>query len=205
MTRLLIADDHPFIVAGVEAILRDSGFDVVAKAADGLEALDAIATQRPEIILLDVTMPRCGGVEVLQRLRAKGDKRPVVLLTASLNDQSLLEALQLGVNGIVLKESAQDTLLECLSAVQGGRRWIEQALMQKALELSTSGSARDPLAKVTPRERAVVQLVARGLRNREIAGELGMTEGTVKVYLHRIYEKLGVGNRTELALLARNP
>ena len=205
MTRLLVADDHPFIIAGLEAILRDSGFQIVCRAGDGQEALEALPAARADILLLDVSMPRRTGVDVLRTLRSRGDTTPIVLLTASLNDRLLLEALQLGVNGIVLKESAQGQLLECLTAVQAGRRWVEQDLMHKALQLTTDGAATDdPLAAVTPRERAVVELVAQGLRNREIASELGMTEGTIKVYLHRIYEKLQVTNRTELALLVRS-
>jgi two-component system nitrate/nitrite response regulator NarP len=159
---------------------------------------------RADILLLDVLMPRRSGIDVLRALRSRGDNHPVVLLTASLNDKLLLEAIKLGVNGIVLKESAQEQLLECLTAVQAGRRWIEQDLMQRALQLATEGAAaEDPLAAVTTRERAVIELVAQGLRNREIAQELGMTEGTIKVYLHRIYEKLQVSNRTELALLSK--
>lgn len=205
MTRLLIADDHPFIIAGLEAMLRDSDFQIVCRAVDGQEALEALPAARAEILLLDVSMPHRSGVDVLRTLRSRGDNRPVVLLTASLDDDLLLGALQLGVNGIVLKESAQEQLLECLSAVQAGRRWVEQDLLQKALLLTTNGAASaDPLSVVTTRERAVVELVAQGLRNREIASELGMTEGTVKVYLHRIYEKLQVTNRTELALLVRS-
>jgi two-component system nitrate/nitrite response regulator NarP len=142
-------------------------------------------------------------VDVLRTLRGRGDNHSVVLFTADLEDQLLLEALQLEVNGIVLKESAQEQVLECLSAVQAGRRWIEQDLLQRALKLTTRGASDDPLAPITTRERAVVELVAQGLRNREIASELGMTEGTIKVYLHRIYEKLKVTNRTELALLVK--
>jgi two-component system nitrate/nitrite response regulator NarP len=204
MTRLLIADDHPFIIAGLEAILRGTEFDVVCRVPDGQEALEALPASRADILLLDVSMPGRGGVDVLRILRSRSDNHPVVLLTASLDDNLLLEALQLQVNGIVLKESAQEQLLECLQAVRAGRRWIEQGLMQKALKLTSEGAAStDPLAAVTTRERAVVELVAQGLRNREIATELGMTEGTVKVYLHRIYEKLQVTNRTELALLVK--
>jgi two-component system nitrate/nitrite response regulator NarP len=204
MTRLLIADDHPFIIAGLEAILRDSDFQIVCRARDGQESLDMLAECRVDILLLDVSMPRRGGVDVLRTLRGRGDNHSVVLLTASLEDHLLLEALQLEVNGIVLKESAQEQLLQCLCAVQAGRRWIEQDLLQKALQLTTRGAAlNDPLAAITTRERAVVELVAQGLRNREIGSELGMTEGTIKVYLHRIYEKLNVSNRTELALLVK--
>ena len=204
MTRVLIADDHPFLIAGLEAILRDSEFDVVGKTVNGQAALEALPTARPDILLLDVAMPVRTGVDVLRTLRSRGDSHPVILLTASIDDRQLLEALELGVEGVVLKEGAQDLLLECLQTVRDGGRWIQPRLMQRALELNRAGGIRDPLTSLTPREKAIANLVSQGMRNREIADELGMTEGSVKVYLHRIYEKLGVNNRTELALVTRN-
>jgi two-component system nitrate/nitrite response regulator NarP len=116
----------------------------------------------------------------------------------------LLEALHLGVNGIVLKDSVPEKVLECLVSVQAGRRWIEQDLMQKAFQLTMGGTlVEDPLTGITKRERAVAELAAQGVRNRDIAVELGMTEGTVKMYLHRIYEKLQVSNRTELSVITK--
>ena len=204
MTRVLIADDHPFLIAGLEAILRDSEFDVVGKTVNGQAALEALPTARPDILLLDVAMPVRTGVDVLRTLRSRGDFHPVILLAASIDDRQLLEALELGVEGVVLKEGAQDLLLECLQTVRDGGRWIQPRLMQRALELNRAGGIRDPLTSLTPREKAIANLVSQGMRNREIADELGMTEGSVKVYLHRIYEKLGVNNRTELALVTRN-
>jgi two-component system nitrate/nitrite response regulator NarP len=148
-------------------------------------------------------MPGRSGIDILRTLRAKRDQRPVVLLTASLDDYGLLQALDLGVNGIVLKEGAQDLLFECLDAVVRGRRWIQPALLDREQRLRGGPAKADPMAVLAPRERAISGLVAQGLRNREVADELGMTEGTVKVYLHRIYDKLGVTNRTELALFVR--
>lgn len=202
MTRVLLADDHFFILAGVEAVLRDSGFEVVAKVRDGAAVFSAIQATRPDILVLDVRMPERDGIDVLTTLRARGDKRPVVLLTASLDDRLLLEAVKAGVNGIVLKEGAEEILLKCLVKVRNGGRWIDETLLQKALELSIRGdSSGGPLHGLTPRERKIAGLVAQGLRNKEIAAELGITEGTVKVYLHGIYGKLGVENRTELAVL----
>lgn len=204
MTRLLIADDHPFIIAGLEAILRDSSYEIIAKASDGEEAIRLIEdTPEAEIMVLDVAMPGRTGVDVLRSLRSRGDTRPVVMLTASLDDSLLLQALDLGVNGILLKEGAQALLFECLDAVSRGRRWIQPALLDREQQLRDGPQASDPLAALTPRERAISGLVAQGLRNREIARELGMTEGTVKVYLHRMYDKLSVGNRTELALFVK--
>jgi two-component system nitrate/nitrite response regulator NarP len=202
MTRVLVADDHPFIVAGVEAVLDGSAYEIIAKVSNGAALLEALPRARPDIILLDVEMPERDGIDVLLTLRSRGDTRPVVLLTASLDDRRLFEAVKAGVNGILLKEGAEETLVQCLDAVRNGKRWIENALLQRALDMSFDGQAADPINSLTTRERAVVSLVRRGLRNKEIASELGLTEGTVKIYLHTIYSKVGVDNRTELAVLA---
>jgi len=205
LTRILLADDHPIIISGLEAILRDTGYEIVAKVDNGAAVLDTLPTTDADILVLDVSMPERGGVDVLRTLREAGDLRPVVLLTASLESADLLEALRLQVNGIVLKDGAQALLTRCLDAVRQGERWIEKSLLERALDLSLNEGARsEPFSDLTSRERSIVGLVAQGLRNREIASELGMTEGTVKVYLHRVYEKLGVGNRTELAIFVNN-
>lgn len=201
MTRVLLADDHPFMRAGVEAVLRDSPFEIVATAASGDEALAKIAEADPELCIFDIRMPGRNGVEVLEDMRRGGDVRPVVLLTAELEDAALLAAVQAGVNGIVLKDVAEDALLDCLSAVAGGGRAVPPDLLQRALDLSLRGEPKHPLEGLTPRERQIAEHVGRGQRNREIAEALGMSEGTVKVYLHTIYQKLGIENRTELALM----
>jgi two-component system nitrate/nitrite response regulator NarP len=203
MTRLLIADDHPVILAGLKATLEKAGYEVIATFLDGQEVLDRLPSLQADIIILDVEMPRQTGIDVLRAMRAAGDRRPVVLLTGSISDACLLEALQSGVHGIVLKGGAKDLLLDCLKAVRQGERWIERKLMQRALDVEIQGSGLGPLvSSLTSRERVLTGLIARGLRNQDIAKEMNITEGTVKAYLHRVYEKLGVGNRTELALLA---
>jgi len=125
-----------------------------------------------------------------------------VLLTAALEDRSLLAAVRAGVNGIVLKDGAEDALLDALEKVAAGDKAIPQSLLQRALDLSLAGGDIDPLAPLAPREKQIAAQVGRGLRNREIAEALAMSEGTVKVYLHTIYQKLGIKNRTELALIA---
>ncbi len=205
MIRLLVADDHPVILLGLEAIFRGTDYAIVATAPDGTVVPQLIESAQPDILILDERMPPPGGVELLRTLRAVGDMRPVVLLTADLEDKKLIEALELGVEGVVLKESAQSRLISCLDEVSRGGRWLEPALVQQALDLKLRESVpvHHGFAALSRREAAIVELVAQGLRNREIAGQLGLTEGTVKVYLHRIYEKLEVTNRTELAILAR--
>jgi len=202
MTTVLIADDHAFIRAGVEAVLRGSRYTIVAQCSDGAEALAKVAELDPDICLFDIRMPGMSGVEALEALRARGDRRPVVLLTADLEDTQLLAAVKAGANGLVLKEGAETSLVECLDAVAAGRRAVPPALLERALDLSLVEQQPSPLASLAPRERAIVEQVGQGLRNRDIAEVLGMSEGTVKVYLHGIYQKLGVENRTELAILA---
>lgn len=202
MTSVLLADDHPFMRAGVEAVLRNSPFEITAMAATGDEALARIDQADPDLCIFDVRMPGRSGVEILQDMRNRGDLRPVVLLTAELEDAALLSAVRAGVNGIVLKDVAEDALLDSLEAVAAGRRAVPSDLLQRALDLSLRGEAKHPLEGLTPRERQIAEHVGQGQRNREIAAALGMSEGTVKVYLHTIYHKLGIENRTELALIA---
>jgi two-component system nitrate/nitrite response regulator NarP len=141
-------------------------------------------------------------VEALKALRKGGDNRPVILLTAQIDDSRLLDAIDAGVNGIVGKEGAEDTLADTLEAVLSGRTAIAPDLMDRARQEAARRKVPSPLASLTRRERTIVSFVAQGYRNRDIAGELGITEGTVKVYLHSLYQKLAIENRTELAVLA---
>lgn len=202
MTRVLLADDHPIMLTGIQGILRESGYEVVAAVTTGSLVLDNLAATDPEICVFDVRMPELSGLDLLRLLRSRGDERPVVLLTANLEDGELVEAINLGVAGILLKESAQTLLVRCLDEVRGGGRWIDRLLLERALAITArSGKVgSSSAAALTAREAAVAELVSRGLRNREVAKELGLSEGTVKVYLYRIYEKLGINNRTELAI-----
>lgn len=201
---VLVADDHSFIRAGVAAVLRGSGFQVVADTASGEETLEAIDTHDPAIVLLDINMPGMNGVQTLEAMRARSDHRPVVILTAEISDRQLLAVMRAGVEGIVLKDGAEDELIDALQKVSTGQRSISPALLQRALDISLHPGGGGPLERLNPRERRIARLVARGLRNRDIGLELNIGEGTVKVYLHAIYQKLGIENRTELALMAVN-
>lgn len=201
MSRILLADDHPMIRTALEVLLRDSEYEIVATAGTGEAALAEVDRLKPDILLLDLQMPGGSGMEVLRRIRA--DKRPlrVVLLTAAIDDYALLEAKSLKVQGIVLKNSDPAYLLDCLDSVRHGRTWFDPELAQRARQLAKSRS-QDGRPSLAPRERQLIGFVRKGLRNREIAEQLGVTEGTVKVYLHAVFEKLGVSSRTELAIRA---
>lgn len=199
MTRVVIADDHPFLRTGVEAVLRSAGIEIAGSAGDGNEALQVIARCDPDVAIIDVQMPDRDGIGVLEAMRTDGDQRPVILLTAHIDDDRLIAALRANVNAIVFKQGAEQSLVETIERVERGEKVIDPALTSRALDLTLTGVGT--LDRLAPRERQIADAVAKGLRNREIGAQLGMTEGSIKVYLNRIFDKLGVENRTELALL----
>jgi two-component system nitrate/nitrite response regulator NarP len=206
MISVFLADDHAFIRTGVEAVLKTTDYRIVAAVGSGAEALKAVKDFDPAVCVFDVAMPGGNGVETLQALRRAGDRRPVVLLTAQIDDSPLLDAIEAGVDGIVGKEGAEETLIATLGAVLAGHKAIAPEFLTRAHKEAARRKAPSPFAGLTPRERTIVSFVARGHRNRDIAAELGITEGTVKVYLHTLYQKLAIDNRTELAVLAlRHP
>ncbi|HUP67535.1 MAG TPA: response regulator transcription factor [Sphingomicrobium sp.] len=199
MTRVLLADDHPMIASALEMLLRGTDYELVGRARSGKEALAQIDEVRPDLVLLDVNMPDGTGIDVLRKLRKNGEERPIILLTAGLDDPQLLAADDLEPNGVVLKTSDPALLLECMDQVLEGKTWVDPEITDRTDAAKQRVSSLPPL---TPRERELVELVRQGLRNRDIAARLGVTEGTVKVYLHSIFDKCGVGSRTELAIRA---
>jgi two-component system, NarL family, nitrate/nitrite response regulator NarL len=198
MTTLLIADDHPMIRSAVALLLEGSKFEIVAQVADAQAAIEAVERHRPDVVIADIAMPGGSGIELLRALRAKSSEPRVILLTAAIDDHGLADAISLAVDGIVMKNSDPAYLLDCLESVRQGRQWLDPELKARAAAMAERGTPET----LSPRERQLVGLVAKGLRNREIGEQLGVTEGTVKVYLHSIFEKLGVASRTELAMRA---
>ena len=185
----------------IEVLLRDTAHEVAGMASSASVALDQLEIVQPDILLLDLAMPDGGGMSVVRKLKSAGSPQKVVILTAAIDDSTLMEARTLGVRGMVLKSSDPAFLIECLDKVQAGGTWLDPELAARVQELSdTFAEARRPA--LAPRERQLIRFVRQGLRNKEIAQELGVTEGTVKVYLHGIFEKLGVSTRTELAVRA---
>jgi len=199
MTRVLLADDHPMIASALEMLLRGTDYQLVGRARSGKEALAQIDWLKPDLLLLDVNMPDGSGIDVLRKLRKSGEERPVILLTAGLDDPQLIAADELEPDGVVLKTSDPALLLECMDQVLQGKTWVDPEIVDR----TTAAKQRiSSLPSLTRRERELVELVRQGLRNRDIAARLGVTEGTVKVYLHSIFDKLGVASRTELAIRA---
>ncbi|NUQ18270.1 MAG: response regulator transcription factor [Sphingomonas sp.] len=199
MTRVLIADDHPMIAAALDVLLRGSDYELVGRARSGTDALAQVQRVKPDLLLLDVNMPDGSGLDVLKQLRESRKAPAVVLLTAGMDDPQLLTASALEAEGMVLKTSDPALLLECMERVRSGQTCIDPEIAER-IQVAKEKASRAP--SLTPRERELIELVRQGLRNRDIAAQLGVTEGTVKVYLHAIFDKVGVDNRTELAMRA---
>lgn len=204
--RLLLADDHPIVLDGLEQLFRlETDVEIVARCRDGEETLRALQVHRPDVVVLDIRMPRGDGLDVVRRIEAGGLLTRVVLLTAALEEDQLVEALRLGVGGVVLKEMAPQLLVEAVREVHAGRRWLDKGSMDRALGrlLQKEESRREAAETLTPRELEIVRMVAGGLRNRVIAEQLFISEGTVKIHLHNIYQKIEVDGRLELVVYAQ--
>jgi DNA-binding NarL/FixJ family response regulator len=203
---LILADDHPLILDGLENLFRlEKDFKIMARCVDGEETLTALRKHKPEILILDIRMPGKGGLAVLQAMRDENMPTRVVLLTAALDEKEVVDAIRLGVRGLVLKELAPKLLIQCVREVHAGRLWLEKHSASSALEkLLQRESGRQEAAQIlTTREIEIVKQVAAGLRNVEIAKRLFISEGTVKIHLHNIYQKLALDSRTKLTRYAQ--
>jgi len=210
LIRVLIADDHPVVRVGLRnMLLPDQAFQVVAEARDGVEALSMVKHLQPEILLLDLAMPNMPGMEALRELTTHETPTRTIVLTGKIEKQEILEALQLGARGVLLKDAAAEHLAACIRAVVQGEYWLDgrpvQNLVQVLREL-TAQTAPPPRKTygLTARELEVVALITEGYTNKDIASTFGISEETVKRHLTNIFNKLGVGNRLELALFALN-
>jgi DNA-binding NarL/FixJ family response regulator len=206
--RILLADDHPVVRIGVRNMLQaDEAIEVVGEASDGDEAITQTLEILPDILLLDLAMPRLPGLEAMRAIMSGSPTVKIILLTSTITTQQIIQALQIGARGIVLKDALTDHLTTAIRAVAGGDYWIGgkrvvnlvgalHELMQKAQvpERKTYG--------LTPRELEVVGAIVEGCSNRDIAKQFGLSEETVKRHLSNIFDKTGVSTRLELALFA---
>jgi DNA-binding NarL/FixJ family response regulator len=206
VTTLVLADDHPIILEGLEQLFgRHKDFQVLATCNTGEDAIEAVRSHKPDIVVLDVKMPNGDGLSVLKRIHDEHLQTRVILLTASMKEDEVLQAMEAGVWGLVLKESAAVSLVDSVRKVTRGERALDQSLIVRALDRAVERQTglRQAAEVLSRREAEIVKMVAAGMRNKEIANKLFIGEGTVKTHLHAIYKKLGVHGRVELTLYAR--
>ena len=207
--RILIADDHSIFRDGVRKLLEaEGGFTVVGEATNGSEALDLVNQLQPDVLLLDISMPRLTGLEVLRRLSNQPAPLRTILLTASVEKSEIIEALLLGAHGVVPKQSASRMLFKSIRTVMAGEFWVSRDMVSDLVETlrgpASSGLAGAKTMGLTRRELEVIAAVVEGQVNKDIAQTFHISEYTVKHHLTRIFDKLGVSNRVELAMFAVN-
>jgi DNA-binding NarL/FixJ family response regulator len=204
--RLVIVDDHLIVLDGLRRMIEtEPGWSVVATCRSATHAIEVVAAEPVDLVVLDLRMPGMGGLELAKRLRRDRPGLRLVVLTADISDEDLAEATRHGVNGVVLKEQAPAVLLDCIRAVvAGGTFFIDESLNAALERIHKRGAERDwVLQALTPREMEVSRLAAAGYRSRDIGSQLGISPGTVKLHLHSIYNKLDISSRVELANLSQ--
>ena len=206
--RVVLADDQEMVRAGLRMLVDfQPDLEVVGEAADGLEAVEVVTRLRPDVVLMDVRMPRCDGIEASRRVLAAVPEVAVVVLTTFDEDASLAEALRAGVSGFLLKTAPPEQLLHAIRTVAAGNGLLDPAVTLRVIASSARSPAPDPaaaarLATLTARETDVLRLVADGLTNAEIAAALYLGEATVKTYLSRMLTKLDLRDRVQAVAFA---
>jgi DNA-binding NarL/FixJ family response regulator len=207
MIRVVLADDHPLVLDALEQLFRLEGdIQVVARCTTGAEVPGAVRRLRPDVLILDLLMTGGDGLSVLRELHGKPEYPATILLTASVREGELLEAIRLGIRGVLLKDMAPRLIVQCVRKVHAGGEWLEQKVAARAMRtlLRRESGEREAAQLLTPRELELVRHVASGLRNKDIADRLNITEGTVKIHLHNIYEKIDVEGRVALTVWAKD-
>jgi DNA-binding NarL/FixJ family response regulator len=202
--RLIIADEENLLLDGLEAIIEgEEDLDVVGRAVDEERVLDALRQMRPDVLVLGRRLLTGDGFSLLQHMREEQIVTPVVLIASSLTDAEMVQGLRLGVAGVLLKTMPARLLLQCIRKVHGGGEWMERDSAGRALQRMLLQGVDAQSTALSLREIDVVRAVARGLRNRQVAEKLFISESTVKVHLSRIFDKLQVTSRMELSLYAQ--
>jgi DNA-binding NarL/FixJ family response regulator len=205
-TSVVIADSHPVILQGLTSVLgARSGFKVVACCSDGPKCVEAIRSLTPDIAILDASMPGLTGLEILAIVNSENLATKLVFFTASDDDRELVTSATAGVYGVIPKDVSLELLLQSLRQIADGQRLFPLLPTDKAIPLERANLAMTEgvLTVLTERERQIMSLVSEGLSNKEIGRRLNITDGTIKVHLHHIFQKLEITNRTLLATLAR--
>jgi len=202
--RVLVVDDHAVVREGLRAFLDlQDGIEVVGEAEDGAAAVTAAERLSPDVILMDLVMPELDGVAAMTLLRERAPGARVIVLTSFIDDERLLPAVRAGAAGYLLKNVAPQELARAVRAAHRGEAHIDPAVAARLVgQISAQGPADDGIERLTPREREVLELIARGFPNKRIASELGLSEKTVKAHVGHVLAKLGVDDRTQAALYA---
>ena len=200
--KILIVDDHEVVRDGLSVMMeREDDFTVVGEAKNGLEAVEKAESLHPDVVLMDLRMPEMDGVEAMRQIRAKQDSIQFLVLTTYDSDEYIFDAIEAGAKGYLLKDASREELFRAVRTVNRGESLIEPAVVSRVLDRLTELSQRaahgpDHLA-LSEREVEVLQLMAKGSANKQIAGELSITESTVKTHVANIFQKLDVSHRTE--------
>lgn len=215
LIRVLVVDDDALVRAGLSLILgADPDIEVVAEAADGVAAVDAVRRWRPDVVLMDIRMPKMDGLAAAEAVRANGTRPAIIMLTTFDTDEHILRALHSGANGFLLKDTPPRDILEAIRRVAAGESMLSPTVIKRLIEHVVGGAdgderrrrvrrARTALAQLTEREREVAVAVGDGKSNAEIGTELHMSVPTVKTYVSRILAKLDCANRVQVAILVR--
>jgi DNA-binding NarL/FixJ family response regulator len=207
VVRVVLVDDQPLVREGMRRILHPSeGFEVVGECADGGEVVDTVTALEPDVVVLDIRMRAVDGIEAIRRLRGRGDQTPILVLTTFDDDEYLSGALRAGASGFQLKDAPGEDLIRATRAVADGDGWLDPAVTARVLDTYRTSRDRDGgtgrLALLTAKEREVLELVATGATNAEIAARLIVSEATVKSHIGHIFTKLDLRDRAAAIVFA---
>jgi two-component system nitrate/nitrite response regulator NarL len=208
--KIAIADDHTIFRDGLRRLLEsEPEFQIVGEAADGAEALTMAQQSKPDVLLLDLAMPRLPGLDTLRELSTNKSPVKVILLTAAIEKRQIIEALQMGARGVVMKDAATQLLMKGIRTVMNGQYWVGRESVADMVTYLREQSAQQPPSPaksygLTKRELEILSTIVSGLSNKEIAQRFSLSEDTVKHHLTNIFDKVGVSSRLELALFAIN-
>ncbi len=201
MLKILIVDDHQVVRRGLQMTIdAEKDMRVIAEASNGTQVLAAIKKQKPDVVLMDLQMPEMNGVDALKQIRPAFPDLPILILTTFTDDAHVYAALRAGASGFLLKEMSGDDLVAAIRGAAQGKPQLHPDIARRLM--AHAPMPDDPFDSLTERERGILKLLARGKSNKEIAGELLLTEMTVKGYVSDLFAKLGVNDRTQAALMA---